>query len=181
MVPEKVRRHLESYWARARSSFESGDVPIAAFLAITLIEEVGKVVLLGNAELAGELDRRAFRNHEAKYAHAAYSTLLVNSRVSRIYGGLESRFAKWFRNGALFGIRNSALYLEIVNDGLVIPSEAVSRNDAFLLVCIAGEVLAEIQGKYTGSGPEEWSEVLKQVDQFRSVFGHDSGLTNHCT
>lgn len=174
MIPETVRKHLEAYWDRARTSFELGDLPLAAFLAITLIEEIGKVVILGNAKLSGELDRKAFRNHEAKYAYAVYETLFVNSRVTRIYGALESRFANWFRDGGLFKLRNSALYLELVNNALVVPSVCVQRADAFLLVCIAGEALAEIQGEFTGTGPDQWSEILGQVDQFRTRFGEES-------
>lgn len=181
MIPPKAREHLEKYWARARESFEARDYPLAAFFAITLIEEVGKVVVLGNAKLSGELDRKAFRSHTAKYAHAVYSTLFVNSRVTHIYGDLESRFAAWFREGTLFEIRNSALYLEQVDDDLVVPSEAISKVDACLLVCIAGEVLAEIQGEYTGSGPEEWRNILRQVDQFRDAYGEDCGLASGCS
>jgi AbiV family abortive infection protein len=170
MLPEKAQAHLKKYWSRASDSFKAGDFPLAAFFAITLIEEVGKVVVLGTATLSGELDRKAFRDHREKYAYAVYSTLFVNSRITRVYGILESRFADWFRNGTLFKIRNSALYLEQDGDHLVVPSEAVSRADACLLVCIGGEVLAEIQGRYTGSGPEEWSNVLRQVDQFRDQY-----------
>jgi AbiV family abortive infection protein len=169
MVPEKVRKHLETYWTRARDSFKVGDVPLAAFLAITLIEEVGKVALLANAKLSGELNRKAFRNHEAKYAYAVYTTLFVNSRTTRIYGPHESRFAAWFRDGSLFKIRNSAIYLEQRDHDLIVPADAVSREDAFLLVCIAGEVLAEAQGLYLGSTPSEWTGLLTEVDAFHAA------------
>lgn len=169
MQPEKVRNHLLRYWARAKTAFSVGDFPQAAFLAVTLIEEVGKVVLLGNATLTGELNEKHLRSHHEKYIHAVGATLFVNSRVTRIYGDEEKRFAKWFREGELFRIRNSALYLE-GTEVLVTPDEAILPKDAFLLVCIAGEVLAEIQGAYTGTGPNEWRELLEEVDRFRTEY-----------
>jgi hypothetical protein len=50
--------------------------------------------------------------------------------------------------------------------GVGTPGEAVSKEDAFLLVCIAGEVYAEIQGYYTGTGPNERGRILTEVDEF---------------
>lgn len=93
--------------------------------------------------------------------------LLVNSRVSRIYGPEESRFARWFREGELFNIRNQALYLDLRDGEIVVPHKVVPRGDTFLLVCIAGEVYAEIQGHFVGTGPTQWERILREVDLFR--------------
>ena len=48
------------------------------------------------------------------------------------------------------------------------PPQAINRADALLLVCIAGEVYAEIQGKQIGTGPAEWQRILWEIDQFRA-------------
>lgn len=168
MLKRRVLQHLERYWQLACRSYNESDWPLATFFAITLIEEVGKVVIMGNAKLGAELDRKSFYRHEEKYVYAVYSTLLVNARVSRIYGGDEARFAKWFTSGELFRIRNRALYMELKETELLAPQEMVPREDAFLLVCIGGEVLAEIQGvHYTGTGPDDWQRLLGEVDAFR--------------
>jgi len=174
-LPGEARDHLERYWHLARRFFEEGDLALAAFFAITLIEEVGKIVILGNKDLSGRLDERGFFNHQRKYAYAVGMTLEVNARVTRIYGRLESRFATWFREGTLFDIRNAALYLELRNGSLVVPNRAISRSDALLLVCIAGEVYGEIQGGYTGIGPEEWERIISEVDEFRERHLSDLG------
>ena len=114
---------------------------MAAFFATTTIEEVGKAVILGNRVLSGELDEKGFRNHRKKYACAVFETLSVNARVSRVYGGPEDKFATWFRDGELFDIRNSALYIEFGPDGvIVVPEQAVDKRDAYLLVCFGGDV-----------------------------------------
>ena len=167
MLPIEARQHLEKYWRLSVRFFEESDFALAAFFAITLIEEVGKVIILGNKVLGAELDKKGFYNHRKKYSYAVYTTLFVNSRVSRIYKTEESRFAKWFREDELFGIRNRALYLEPTDTEVGVHDQAVSKEDAFLLVCIAGEVYAEAQGHYTGTGPTEWQRVLAEVDTFR--------------
>ncbi|NOY89238.1 MAG: AbiV family abortive infection protein [FCB group bacterium] len=167
MLSTEAKQHLEKYWQLSVQFFKKPDFALAAFFAITLIEEVGKVIILGNKEFGAKLDKKGFYNHRKKYSYAVYNTLFVNSRVSRIYGTKESRFAEWFRNGELFKIRNKVLYLELGDKKIRIPHLAISKEDAFLLVCIAGEVYAEIQGFYTGSSPTEWQRILAEIDTFR--------------
>jgi len=168
-LPREACQHLDKYWRISRRFFEEGDFTLASFFAITLIEEVGKVIILGNRQISGKLDKKSFYNHQRKYAYAVGLTLLVNSRVTRIYGEEEAKFARWFREGELFRIRNKCLYLEIEGAAVRVPSESIAGNDAFLLVCIAGEVYAEIQGFYTGTGPDEWRAILGEVDAFRKA------------
>jgi AbiV family abortive infection protein len=167
-LPPEARDHLDKYWALSRRFYAEDDFAVAAFFAITLIEEVGKIVILGNKALSRELDKKGFLDHRRKYAYAVGITLQVNARVTRIYGNLEHVFAKWFREGDLFRIRNSALYLELEGEGPVPPSKAISQRDALLLVCFAGEIYAEIQGAYTGTGPDQWRQVIDEVDAFRA-------------
>jgi AbiV family abortive infection protein len=171
MLNESARAHLEKYWRLSRERFEAGDCALAAFLAITLIEEVGKVVILEDAKMGDSVAKRDFRNHQSKYVYAVGATLAVNSRVTRVYGKDEVRFAEWFRTEKLFSIRNSALYLELRGTDIVVPEQVIHRADALLLVCIAGEVYAEIQGRQTGTGPAEWQRILSEVDKFRVMYG----------
>jgi AbiV family abortive infection protein len=167
MLTDGARAHYVKYWRLARAMFVSGDYALAAFLAITLIEEVGKIPILADA-IRGDADaKKEFRNHQSKYINAVGATLAVNSRVSRVYRQDEMRFAKWFREEKLFQIRNSALYLELRGPDLVAPEQAINRADALLLVCIAGEVYAEIQGRQTSTGPAEWQRILTEIDAFR--------------
>src|ERR1700690_3243535 len=99
--------HLEKYWQLSKEFYKRGDFALASFLSITLMEEIGKLIILGNYKLSNELDKKGFYNHQAKYLYAIYQTLLVNSRVSRVYGNLEKQFADWFIDKELFDIRNS--------------------------------------------------------------------------
>ncbi len=169
MLTLEARGHLEKYWQLSVRFFRESDFALAAFFAITLIEEIGKVVILGNARLGAELDKKGFYDHRRKYAYAVYATLFVNSRVFRIYRAQEHKFGEWFTEGELFRIRNRALYIELHDTETAVPKAAVSKEDACLLVCIAGEVYAEIQGLSTGSGPDEWKRILREVDSFRET------------
>jgi len=148
---------------------------MAVFSAVTLIEEVGKVPMLALRDVEGGLDSKAFRHHGKKYESAVGNTLYINSRVSRIYGEREERFARWYRDGELMRIRNAALYMDVDADNVIVtPEQVTSRETAFILVCFAGEVLAEIQGYMTGTGPEDWRRILAEVDEFRERFDDPS-------
>jgi AbiV family abortive infection protein len=168
MIKPKIRAHLEKYWGLARSFHESGDFALSAFFAITLIEECGKIILWGNAKLGQELDQKSFRNHGQKYRYAVGAALLVNARVTRIYGKKEKIFASWFRKDELFNIRNTALYVELKDDDLVDSAGQICKEASALLTCIAGEIWAELQGIFTGTGPDEWQRILREVDDFRN-------------
>jgi AbiV family abortive infection protein len=66
MPPRQAREHLEKYWRLSVRFFDQEDFALAAFFATTLIEEVGKVVILGNQNLSGDLDKKGFRDHRKK-------------------------------------------------------------------------------------------------------------------
>lgn len=169
MFDSFVRSHLEGYWRLTRQLFSAGDHAVAAFLAITLIEEIGKIPILQSALKGDKSSLRKLRDHKGKYEIAASWTLLVNSRVTRIYGEDEMRFARWLRDKELLEIRNAALYLDVKGSTVTVPNRAVDVADARLLICIAGEVYAEIQGQLTGTGPKEWMRILVEVDDFRTT------------
>lgn len=167
MLQDKAQKHLLSFLELSIRLFEESHHGFAAFFAITLIEEVGKIIVLWNRELSGHLDRKSFYSHRTKYLFAVGWTLPNNSRIRRIYGDQELRFDEWFREGRLLKLRNSSLYLEHSGEDVIVPEEAISAGNAFLLVCFAGEVLAEIQGICTGTDSDEWKGIIDQVDTFR--------------
>ncbi|MFA7169436.1 MAG: AbiV family abortive infection protein [Candidatus Paceibacterota bacterium] len=159
---KKINKHLERYWLLSREFFLSKDYGLAAFFAITLIEEISKLVIIYSE------DYRFFKNHDKKYQITIGQTLFANARVSRIYKKKEKVFADWFKENKLFEIRNKGLYLEKGNKEIMTPNENLPEEDVFLLVCFAGEIFAEIQGFYNQEKPEKWSEIIKEVDYFRN-------------
>jgi AbiV family abortive infection protein len=168
MMLKEVNEHLKRYWQISREFYISEDFALASFFSITLIEECGKVVIMANQKLGKEIDIRGFYDHREKYIFAVRETLLVNSRVSRIYGQQEKMFAKWFTDNELFKIRNRALYLGLGKESIITPKNAIRKNEAYLLVCFAGEIFGELQGAYTDSSADEWLQVISEIDIFRS-------------
>jgi AbiV family abortive infection protein len=67
LLTDGARTHYERYWRLARAMFISGDYALATFLAITLMEEVGKIVLLGDAHRGDAEARKEFRKYPSKY------------------------------------------------------------------------------------------------------------------
>jgi hypothetical protein len=64
--------------------------------------------------------------------------------VSRIPEEGENHFAKWLREEEMFKLRNKTLYAEISPEGVLLPKQIIEPKDSFLLVCMGGEILAEI-------------------------------------
>jgi len=176
--PNSSRLHLDKYWKLARNFFKEGDFPLAAFFAITLIEEISKFIIVGQKGFQRDSGIKRFYNHKKKYETAILLTLIVNSRVSRIYGEFEKIFAKWFRDGDLFRMRNKALYMELHDGKLITPDRSISREDAFLLVCFGGEIFREIQGPYTGWGMDNLDRITNEIDIFRNKYNAWPNMDN---
>ena len=159
----KINNHLSKLWNLSKDFYLNGDYSTATFFAITLIEETGKVGII----YFEKKDTKAFYNHKEKYKYAVAYTLFVNSRVSRIYNNLEKKFAKLYRTGELFKIRNNSLYIGYDDSVIYSPEEIINKETAFTLICIAGEVFAEIQGEFVGADSNDWIDAIKEVDNFR--------------
>lgn len=171
-VPIEVDQHLKKYWRLSVRFFEQSDFSLSLFFAITLIEELGKVFLFNRFETK-EGWRRIFYRHDHKYDLAINYTTYINSRLSRIYGQEEKRFFKWWKSGELFNMRNEALYTSLSDSTLRTPEQMISKNNSFLVVCMAGEMLAESQGFYSGTDVPDWQIMIDEVDRFREEFKPD--------
>lgn len=171
LYSQKVLEHLNKYWILSNKFFEENDYALAIFFSITLIEEIGKIIYINLHRLLNRnINKKIIRNHQKKYIQAVQFTLSVNSRVSRIYKEKETKFAEWFRERKTFEFRNKALYMEFTKSKIQIPNQEISEEDAFIFVCIAGEVFAEIQGTIIGTDAKAWEAILKQVDDFRKKY-----------
>ncbi|MDZ7761724.1 MAG: AbiV family abortive infection protein [Desulfovermiculus sp.] len=181
IIIARIHLHLEKYLRRAITHFEKEDYPFSFFCGSTLVEEIGKIgtigmvdfavkngILEGRLDLTGKDAQRKFRMHRSKQIAAVALTLHVNSRVSRIYREAEKRFARWYRKEEFFRKRNESLYVEIIDaEALQVPEDVISMDDAFLMTCMAGECLAEIQGEMISSENSEHERILSLVEEFR--------------
>jgi len=148
--------------------FEQEQYATACFLAMTAIEEVGKLLVLrvvqgdalesfgGQLELPPELDTKELdkflRDHLDKALQAAAWSLYINAGADRRHGvhpvsGIvrTSGVVLLARSGRWMDIRNACLYTDVdfASNSAFSPSDFVSREHAYYFICMGFEVLAE--------------------------------------
>lgn len=167
--------HVESLWRDAVRALAEGSHAVATFLALSTIEEVGKLAVAGLElvlrdhgvvpKVVPTIRRRsAFYRHDKKYLVAAASAAVVNARMRRLYGEpWVQQFLSDAEAGRLARLRDTALYADAVDGELLIPAKVIDPNQAALYVATAGELLAEVQ-----VDPAEWKRLIADVDSFRS-------------
>jgi AbiV family abortive infection protein len=182
-----VSEHAETLLARSRSLYAEGDFPLACFVAMTVIEECGKLTLLKlewwrlsqHPEVAPDesLVRHLYLEHTEKAVIAAGHALQINAAADRRHGihpdsglmrtggvVLIARARRWM------GLRNACLYTDIDRDAgnTRSPVDAVSPAHAYYCVCMAHEVLAE--------EVDERERTIEALDDFRRRFGKRTSI-----
>ena len=141
---------------------------IACFLAMTTIEEAGKLFVLQLAQgdvfkalgvQSGQppqpntkaLDR-FLRNHVEKALQAAAWSLYINTGADRRHGihpvsklHRTSGVILLARSGRWMNIRNACLYTDInlASNSTSSPSDFITREHAYYFICMGFEILAE--------------------------------------
>lgn len=168
---EARHKTLSSAWdllANAVRLFEQGITPLSCFLAMTCIEEVGKLIVLRMAQglrlkgfpseaeppktLNEKSLRRFTRDHLQKAVQAAACSLYINAAADRRQGVhpcshihrtsgiiLLARSRRWM------SLRNSCLYtdVDIQSAKTTSPFEVITRDHSYYMICMAFEVLSE--------------------------------------
>ena len=151
--------------------FENNQCTTACFLAMTAIEEIGKLFILQmvqgdvirglsklgfEADLPEELDAgkldKFLKNHLDKAVQAAATSLYINSGADRRHGVdphsniiRTSGVVLLARSGRWMRIRNNCLYTDInfSSRATISPAEFISREHAYYFTCMGFEILAE--------------------------------------
>jgi AbiV family abortive infection protein len=177
--------HVEQLWRSACVLAKAECFPQAAFLALSAIEEIGKVGVVrfqllqrsvartsGGANAPATAVRRRgnpFYSHADKQLLAAGAGAVVNNRLRRIIGReTVSAFLLKIRRGEIEPLRQAALYADVCGAGAALPSQRFVREDAETYCILAGELMAEV----LGFEPSEWERLLKLVQQFEREIGH---------
>jgi AbiV family abortive infection protein len=166
--------HVEHLWDDAVSLFSRGSYPTAFFLGVVVVEELGKVAIakvqavLGvpSAAIVGVGKRGApLRSHPQKHVLAAGAGAVVNSRLDRIVG-IDNviDFIERAESGALERQRQDCLYYDVDDDGQHLPYKETTREEAQLVLTIAGELLAEVGAM----DPDEWERLLRKIERFEA-------------
>jgi AbiV family abortive infection protein len=165
----EVIRHLEKYLELAQSRFESGDAALAAFFAITAIEESGKLLMLRDANLKDKAERKRLLEHSEKCLIAAINLIDANQRLDALPSAWRNEVWDWIAEPKkLVRLRHECLYFHFHRSGnLMVPEQAVEANRAALVVYLAGMAIAELQEYISGLTPDWATGIRRSSETFR--------------
>ena len=169
MMNPDVATHLEKYFKLSRTYFKEGDYALAAFFAITTIEETAKVLI--SHSTSREWSFREIHNHREKYLSALINLITQNPEYEKLPDRWGEEVESWWDTKKLMQLRNDALYINIgKNEEMRTPAAVISAKQAALLVYIAGVALAELD-EYISGLPSGWKKsVLEISDTFRQQY-----------
>jgi AbiV family abortive infection protein len=173
--------YVRDLWQNATRSHRQGHYPMAAFLSLVVVEETAKLawtkfeVALNMGRRSGQIPqgnavqsepKRAthWRAHTTKHKFAALCSLLVNTRIERLFGDPALRFFTDATDGKLESFRQSLLYIDLTAEGPRIP--CMPAEVSALYVALAGEMLAEAGG----FSQDEWHSILNEVEEFERAY-----------
>lgn len=166
--------YVERLWASAAQEYKLNNFPIAAFLSILVIEEIGKLGHLYLDLLNYDLPKRPAsvitveRDHRRKHFIGVISGALINSRLDRILGKhVVKKFLHEAESDELEITRQKCLYIDVKDGIAIIPDEQIGEDRARVLVVAAGELMAEVLGHF----PWEFERMLGAVMQFEREIG----------
>lgn len=166
--------HVEHLWASACQAFRIGNNPIAAFMAILVIEETGKLARLSQDLIRYDAPRTTTaasivdRNHRRKHFIGVMSGALINARLDRVLGkDVVKRLLHEAESDELEKTRQDCLYIDTKDGKPVTPSQQISEDRARTLVVFAGELMAEVLGHF----PWEFERMIENVIAFEREIG----------
>lgn len=171
-------------WEASTILWREGKFATASALAITTIEESGKLAaermrMVGAdkidtseediLKLSSEwnLRKKPFLDHHTKTMLAAMSGALINNRLDRIVGiDFVLEFLANAENGKVEAFRQSCLYLDRKNEELLRPQEFVSADSSSRYIALAGEIFTELL-----FDPGQWGRYLSKIEDFEIQAG----------
>lgn len=170
----EIVAHAEDLWSVALLLFEQKHFAIACFLSLVCIEECAKIsfgefqlydrVMSPSISIDGRpLGKNPLTSHVKKHFLAACSGALVNSRMDRILGTDKvNSFIEDCKAGKLEKLRQACLYADHSASGIMrTPASQITKEQSFFYTCLAGELLAEVEGAESTRG-----QFLERLNKF---------------
>ena len=166
--------HVESLWADACSLYLRENFPLATFLSILAIEEVGKLTNLYIELVFFDLKRPTPQprsvdgSHKRKQLIGVFSGALVNARLDRVLGfDVVRKLLNMAQSNGIEQIRQDCLYIDVHGGRVVTPRERIGPDRARDLTVFTGEVMAEVLGHF----PWDFERMLDSVIAFERSIG----------
>jgi AbiV family abortive infection protein len=172
--------HIERLWDDACKLYREGHYPLSTFVSILTVEEMGKLGRVWRDLVAW--DRPASsnstlgllgRDHRKKHFMAVAAGAVVNARLDRILGlKMVRKLLQDVESGKLEQLRQSCLYIDVVDGRVVKPEDVVDISTASFFVVLAGELWAETLGHF----PWEFQRMIEKVTAFEIEVGIDPAV-----
>ena len=164
--------HVESTWADACGLYRQENYPLATFLSILVIEEIGKLTNLYDDLLLFDIERPTPQSvdgsHKRKQLIGVFAGALINARLDRVIGfDVVRKLLGMAESNGLEQLRQDCLYIDVQDGRAVTPQERIGPDCARLLTVFVGEVMAEVLGHF----PWEFERMLDNVIAFERSIG----------
>ena len=166
--------HVESLWAAACTLYVQENHPLAAFLSILVIEEIGKLTNLFTDLLFFDVERptpslqSVDGNHMRKQLIGVFSGALLNARLDRVLEfDTVRKLLNIAQSNGLEKVRQDCLYIAIRDGRAISPRERIDAERARLFTVFADEVMAEVLGHFSW----EFERMLDSVILFERSIG----------
>ncbi len=174
MIDKEAIEHIENYFNLSQSRFIEDDHALAAFFAITAIEETAKLLIVGGTNLEPRRKASLIKetlSHRKKYINALINLIDQSSYYEVLPEKVREEVDSWWDIDRLMGIRNSCLYLSFDGKGNpVIPKNSVDFELASILVYVAGVAIATLD-EYIAGLPVDWAKsIIDRAELFRNRF-----------
>jgi AbiV family abortive infection protein len=168
--------HVEHLWDDACRLYREKHFPLSTFVSILTIEEVGKLGRLWNDLLKWDrppkLDKGELgllgKDHRKKHFVSVMAGAVINARLDRILGLRKiQELLRDAESGKLERLRQSCLYIDMVDGKVVMPEEVIAPDTARFFAVLAGELWAETLGHF----PWDFKKMINKVTAFEIELG----------
>ncbi len=145
--------HVVSLLLDASLLLEHNSIASSLFLSITALEETAKIHIGIYRKENNQISKRqdSMYSHPKKHIVAIAPTLIIGERLKKTIGE-EERLKKTMIevfNGFFVNLRESSLYVDRINESLVIPKNVISFDQARELLLLAIEIFDDALVGYT--------------------------------
>lgn len=168
LVNSSVTNHLRKYFDLACMHYQEGNLGLAVFFAITVIEECAKILYLRDADIKDVKQRKDVLNHSQKHLVAFINLLTASERFDALSEDWRDLAWSCFSGRQLMQLRNRSLYIWFNNrKELTVPEETISAKEAALLVYLSGFAAVEL-AEYVDLDETWVNDMLQSTEKFRN-------------
>lgn len=143
-------KHIIQLITDAYTLYQKGSFSTSVFLAITVVEETGKLHMGLYIQQGTKVKKDPLKNHTTKHKLGASYTVSIGTRLQKAIGQENiKRIFDLIYSGDLMKVRNEALYCDCKNGEFFSPYDRISQRCARELLLFAIEVFDDNLVGYT--------------------------------